>query len=55
MYSMNEEICISLNFKVVEFNEHYCVVKYDNDRAFKLYSRDEDYKKIERYFKTLNV
>jgi hypothetical protein len=46
---MNKEtIVISINFTVKEFNEHYCVLQYDDDRTLKLYCFDKEYKLIKQ-------
>ncbi len=51
---MKEVIVLDIKCMVVEFNEHYCVVQYDNDRKLKFYKRDEVYTTVENYLKTLN-
>jgi hypothetical protein len=45
-----ETIVISINFIVKEFNEHYCVLQYDDDRTLKLYCFDKEYKLIKQHY-----
>jgi hypothetical protein len=43
-------IVISINFTVKEFNKHYCILQYDDERTLKLYSFDKEYKTIKEYY-----
>jgi hypothetical protein len=45
-----ETIVIAINLTVKEFNEHYCVLQYDDDRTLKLYYFDKEYKLIKQHY-----
>jgi|LakMenE18May11ns_1017448.scaffolds.fasta_scaffold9794052_3 hypothetical protein len=45
---MKTQIRLNINMKVLEYNEHYCILAYDNDRKIKLYSFEPEYKLIKR-------
>ena len=46
----NEVLIIAINLQVIEFNEHFCILKYDDDRKLKIYSFEQDYKIIKEYY-----
>jgi hypothetical protein len=53
MNKLDKEILIvAINFQVVEFNEHYCLLQYDYDkeRVLKIYSFENDYTTIKKYY-----
>ena len=50
MSNEKEILMIGLNFRVVEFNEHYCLLRYDEERVLKVYSFENDYKIIQKYY-----
>ena len=47
---MKTQIRLNINMKVLEYNEHYCILAYDNDRKIKLYSFEPEYKLIKRFY-----
>ena len=50
MNNEKEILVVSLNFQVIEFNEHYCLLQYDEERLLKIYHFENDYKMIQKYY-----